>query len=302
MAIEQIAMTEGELADGGTHRAALRLVWEWLLSERDDARVQARTLAEASQRMDEFLGIVAHELRTPVTSSHLAVALAGRRVDALLVRLFAADVELAGQVVPIRDLLSQAEDGMERLTRLVADLLDGSRIQAGGFDLRLTHCDLAALVSEAVEEQRQIAPDRDIRLHVPDRPIDLVLADAGRIKQVVTNYLTNALRYSQDDRPVDVRVQVLRDWARVDVRDRGPGLPRAEQQRIWERFHRAAGISVVSGASAGLGLGLHICKTIVEQHRGRIGLRSAPGKGSTFWFALAVAGTDPHPKRGTGNP
>jgi len=175
---------------------------------------------------------------------------------------------------------------------LVVDLLDVSRIQAGRFDLRLTHFDLAAVVSEAVEEQRQIAPARDIRLQVPDRPRALVLADADRIRQVVTNYLTNALRYSRDDRPVDVRVRVQRGWARVGVRDEGPGLPRAKQQRIWERFHRAAGIPVVSGAGAGFGLGLHICKTIVEQHRGQIGLRSAPGRGSTFWFALAVASAD----------
>ncbi len=158
MTAELIAMTEA--AQAGARRAALRLGWERLLREREEARAQARTLAEANRRMDEFLGIAAHELKTPVTSSGFAVALAERRLDTLLARLSAEDVELAGQIAPIRDLLRQAEDGMERLTRLVVDLLDVSRIRAGRFDLRLTQCDLAAVVGEAVEEQRRIAPAR----------------------------------------------------------------------------------------------------------------------------------------------
>jgi signal transduction histidine kinase len=108
---------------------------------------------------------------------------------------------------------------------------------------------------------------------------------------VVTNYLTNALRYSPVDRPVEVGVQLRRDWVRVVVRDEGLGLTPAEQRCIWERFHRVARIQVVGDdTGAGLGLGLYLCKTIVEQHDGRLGVRSAPGKGSTFWFALAVAG------------
>src|SRR5262245_17827543 len=290
MESELIAITEAALADGGASRTTLRLKCEQLLRERDEARTQARTLADANRRKDEFLGIAAHEIRVPVTSSSLAVAIVGRRLDTLLAHLSAENAELAGKIAVIRDLLRPAEDSMERLTGLVVDLLDVSRIWLGRFDLRLTQCDLAAVVKEAVEEQQRIAPARIIRVQAPARRIALVLADADRIRQVVVNYLSNALRYSQDDRPVEVRVQVRRNWARVGVRDEGLGLPRAEQQRIWERFHRATGIQAVSGADMGLGLGLHICKTIVEQHQGRIGLRSVPGRGSTFWFALAVAG------------
>jgi signal transduction histidine kinase len=118
---------------------------------------------------------------------------------------------------------------------------------------------------------------------------------------VVTNYLTNALRYAPVDRPVDVRVRRRGRWVHVAVRDEGPGVPRHERRRIWERFHRADGVCVATGEDAeiaqglglGLGLGLYICKTIVEQHQGRVGLRSAPGGSSTtFWFALPVAGAD----------
>jgi signal transduction histidine kinase len=287
MAAELIKVPEDTPSHAGETYAAPELGWEELLREREAARAQA----EANRRIGEFLGIATHELKMPVASSSLAVALAGQRLDTLLAQLVAEDIELAGTIALIRGLLREAEVSMERLTRLVFDLLDVARIQTGGFVLRLARCDLASVVGEAVEEQRRVAPARVIRLQASDQPIPWVLADADRIRQVVTNYLTNALRYSQDDRPVHVRVHGRRDWAHVGVRDEGPGLPRHEQRRIWERFHRATGIQAVGGG-AGLGLGLHICKTIVEQHQGRLGVRSALGRGSTFWFALAVAGVN----------
>lgn len=309
MATETVTMPEAAVAEGGAYPGALWRVWEWerLLREREAARAQARVLAAANRWMDEFLGIAAHELKTLVTSSRLGVALAARRLDALVDQVAARDTTecdalLACQLAPVQELLTHAEESLERLTRLVVDLLDVSRIRAGRFALRLAQCDLAAVVGEAVEEQRQIAPARTIRLHLPDRNAVPVVADADRIRQVVTNYLNNALRYSPADRPVDVDIQVRRDWARVAVRDKGPGLPPAEQRRIWERCSRAAGVPVVSDTGAGLGLGLYICKTIVEQHQGRMGLRSAPGRGSTFWFALAVAGVDPRLVGRTGDP
>jgi signal transduction histidine kinase len=274
------------------------LEWERLLREREAARAQALALAqaEANRRMEELLGIAAHELKAPVTSSRLGVALAARRVSDLVDQVAARDTtsgaQLAFELDAIHGLLTRAEEGLARLTRLMVDLLDVPRIRGAGSEPRLAPCNLASVVREAVEEQRRIAPARTIRLHPPDRGSVPVVADADRIGQVVTNYLTNALRYSPADRPVDVCVQARRDWARVAVRDEGPGLAHAERRRIWERFYRAAGGQVTGDAAAGLGLGLYICKTIIEQHRGRVGLRSAPGMGSTFWFALALVAVD----------
>jgi signal transduction histidine kinase len=311
MVAETVTVPTTTVITGSAFPAALRLAREWnwerLVRERAAAEAQVRALAGVNRRMEEFLGIATHELKTPVTSSTLAVALAARGMrellDEVVARENALDAELAGRVAALQELLTRAEEGLGRLTRLVVDLLDVSRIRTGRFDLRLAPCDLAAVVEETVEEQRQIAPARTIRLHLPDRRAVPVVADASRIRQVVTNYLMNALRYSQADRPVEVGIQVQRDWARVVVRDAGPGLTPAEQQRIWECFHRVAGVPVVShDTGAGLGLGLYICKTIVEQHRGRIGLRSRPGRGSTFWFALAVASVDRHRIERTGDP
>src|SRR5581483_507578 len=114
----------------------------------------------------------------------------------------------------------------------------------------------------------------------PDRPITLTLehctadgtlpieADAERVGQVVANYLTNALKYSAEEQPVAVSVRCDGKTARVAVRDKGPGLPPAEQKRIWERFYRVDGVHVQSGSGVGLGMGLHICKNLIERHGG----------------------------------
>ena len=135
-------------------------------------------------------------------------------------------------------------------------------------------------------------PHRTVQLEVPaggpcEAPVPVV-ADADRIGQVVTNYVTNALKYSQGDQPV--AIQVARDgaWARVSVEDHGPGLLASEQERIWERFYQAKGMHAQSGSGTGLGLGLHICKALIEGHGGKVGVESEVGKGSTFWFTLLL--------------
>lgn len=197
--------------------------------------------------------------------------------------------EAADQFKPFMEHLSRAERQVAQLDRLVSDLLDVSRIRADRLELRREWTDLVAVVSEAVEEQRLLTPNRVMSLHLPPEPRLHIYADPGRIGQVVTNYLTNALKYSAEDCPVIIGLEVGCEQARVWVRDEGPGLSVEEQARIWERFHRVSGIEVQSGTGVGLGLGLHICQTIIERHEGQVGVESAPGKGSTFWFTLPLA-------------
>jgi signal transduction histidine kinase len=146
-----------------------------------------------------------------------------------------------------------------------------------------------AVVHEAVAVQQDAEPERSIRLQLPpDRSVP-VYADAGRIEQVVTNYLTNALKYSPADCQIEVGLEVEPEQARVWVRDHGPGLPESEQEHIWERFHRAQGVEVQSGAGVGLGLGLFISRMIVERHHGQVGVQSTPGQGATFWFTIPLS-------------
>jgi signal transduction histidine kinase len=154
-------------------------------------------------------------------------------------------------------------------------------------------CDLAAIVREQVATQRVAAPERAIELHLPGSGPINVMADADRIGQVLANFITNALKYSSGDQPVEVRLRCSRGRVRVAVRDHGPGLTPEEQVRVWEMFHRIPGVEVQSEVgmkSGSLGLGLHICKQIVELHPGgQVGIRSKVGQGSTFWFELPVA-------------
>ena len=192
--------------------------------------------------------------------------------------------------------LEEAGKSAARLTRLLTLLFDTAAARADKLELHRAPFDLAALVREQVAALRVAAPERTIDLQTPadGAPVP-VEADADRLGQVVANYLTNALKYSPPDRPVDVSVAVRgragrRPGARVAVRDRGPGIPEAERGRVWELFHRAPGVEAQDRARGGsLGLGLYICKAIVEAHGGRVGVASAVGEGSTFWFTLPLA-------------
>lgn len=245
----------------------------------------ARRAAQAATRQrDAFLSMASHELRTPLTTIQGHVQLLARHLD----RAEAGTSSVGELATSGRRTVVGIDKGTRRMGRLVSDMLDVSRIQAGKLELRLAPCDLAAVVREVVEERRQQQPDRDIRLELPAAPVP-VLADADRIDAVVTNYLTNALKYAAEDQPIEVALHVQEETARVSVRDRGPGLPLEEQKRVWEQFYRVSSIGAVSGSSFGLGLGLYICRTFVELHRGgQVGVESEIGHGSTFWFTLPL--------------
>jgi len=131
-------------------------------------------------------------------------------------------------------------------------------------------------------------PERLIHLIEPSIETVPILADAGRIEQVVINYLTNAARYSPPDRPVEVSLSVHDGEARIAVRDEGPGLSSDQQQFIWERFHQVKEVRQQLGTTSGLGLGLYISRMIIEQHHGHYGVESTPGSGSLFWFSLPL--------------
>jgi signal transduction histidine kinase len=193
----------------------------------------------------------------------------------------------------VQDMLNRAERQVHVQNRLISDLLDISRIQANRLELHLAHSDLLTIVRETIEDQRAAALTRTLFLELPLQiPAIPIYADADRIIQVITNYITNALKYSESDRPVRVSVEIQDKQARVSVRDEGPGLTHQEQERIWQRFYRVPGITTLSGSGVGLGLGLYICHTIVERHNGQVGVQSTVGVGSTFWFSLPLAEND----------
>ncbi|TMC22884.1 MAG: GAF domain-containing protein [Chloroflexi bacterium] len=258
-----------------------------LLQEALAARASELALLEANRRFDEFLSIASHELRTPLTTIKGNIQLALRRLNSI------QETEhiptLKGQLERVRTPLRYAEHRVSVQNRMISDLLDVSRIQANKLTLLVQPCNLTAIVREAVEDLQYTAADRTIVLTLAAGDDVPIIADADRIGQVVSNYLTNALKYSPADKPVEIRLEREETLARVVVKDEGPGLPMAEQQRVWERFYRVKDIVAHSGVGGGLGIGLHICRTIITYHQGKVGVESAPGQGSTFWFTVPLA-------------
>jgi PAS domain S-box-containing protein len=264
-----------------------RLLWE-------RAEIYARELAlrETNQRMDEFLGIVSHELRTPLTTIKGNVQLARLRLRTSLKEVPANNDALRSMLEEMQMMLERAERQANVQNRMVSDLLDISRLQADKLELRLVPCDLAAIVLEIVEDQRSTTLKRAIYLEMPEGETAPVIADSERIGQVLSNYLTNALKYSQEGRPVAVQLKKEGNKVRISVQDEGPGLTPEEQVQVWERFYQVEGIKRQRGSSVGLGLGLNICRAIVEQHQGETGVESTKGRGSTFWFTLPLSEFD----------
>jgi signal transduction histidine kinase len=268
--------------------------------ERAVAQVREQALVELNRRKDEFLGIVSHELRTPLSSMQGYLQMLARLFDAQRPQDdgAAATTSLASMVARARAIARYCLQSLRRLIRLADDLVDDTRIREGRLTLHLVSCDLGHIVRAAVEEQRALESDRTITLEWPPVGPVLVMADADRIAQVVTNYLTNALKYSRVDLPVTTLLEVEGDaplgegaaacLARVSVHDDGPGLSLADQVHVWERFPRIEAVTVQTGSGMSLGLGLSISKAIIERHGGQVGVESASGKGSTFWFTLPV--------------
>ncbi len=240
---------------------------------------------EVKRRKQEFLSMVSHELRTPLTAILGLIEVALMQIE-LRPRSLAPEAEgLLGQ---IEKMLKRASGQVEIETRLVEELLDMTRLEMHKFELSLQRENLVTIVQETVANQQQAARTHHIELVLPPDEVVPVLVDAGRIGQVLTNYLTNALKYAPVEQVVSVRLEVEASVARVSVRDRGPGLTPEQQQHIWEHFYQAAAPGY-QGPDGGLGLGLAIAKAIVEQHHGQVGVESRPGQGATFWFTLPLA-------------
>ncbi len=228
------------------------------------------SLREMDRLRDEFLSIAGHELRTPITSIRGLAQLLERRHAQLDPERVAA-------------ALSSITEQTEQMALLVDELLDVSRIRSGRLSLTMQPCDLSALLRTAVA---RATPQRDgeIRLHAPE--MLAAEGDAGRLLQVFSNLIDNAMKYSDARAPIDVTALRHGNEATVAVRDRGIGIPVEAQDRLFERFYRAENAAQYAG---GLGLGLYICREIVERHGGTIAITSTPGEGSLFTIRLPLA-------------
>ncbi|XHF22538.1 HAMP domain-containing histidine kinase [Corallococcus interemptor] len=224
--------------------------------------------------------MASHELRTPLTPLKATLDLLIRQSESgagpTPERRRAAFERLSRQV--------------DRLTRLIGDMLDVSRLQSGRFALTVAPMDLTALARDVMERIQVSRPERQgvLSLEVPDGPL-VGRWDEQRLDQLLTNLVENALRYSPPGTPVRVRVCEEDGQVRMDVEDRGIGIPEESLPQLFTPFFRAR--NATEHYAGGLGLGLAICREIVERHGGRIQARSeGPGKGTCFtvWLPRAA--------------
>jgi len=242
----------------------------------DELERLRRELESANQMKDEFLSIASHELRTPITVIRAHAQMIERNI--------AKRPDVSSNLSTLITSLKIIDEQTRRLSVLVDNLLDPNSNRDGKMQLQRELRDLAALCREVVEEQRLLS-GRLIELELPPEPVILRL-DHQRMSQVVTNIVSNALKYSPTDLPVKVRVDQRDNVAVLQVSDAGPGIAADQQTRIFEPFYRTP--EAQGSSKRGLGLGLAICKDIVEQHDGRIWCDSCVGKGSTFVVELPL--------------
>jgi signal transduction histidine kinase len=233
-------------------------------------------LEEANRLKGQFLSIVSHELKAPMTTILAHTQLLQRRLQ--------KRSETISDAARLREGLEKIEAQTEHMNSLVDDLLDWSRIRSGKMELHLTQCDLGAICRDVVEEQRLVS-GRVIELGLPLTPV-LLQADRHRLGQVVTNLVSNALKYSPEQAPVWVVVDMYDSEAVMRISDYGPGIPEDQRKQIFELFYRTP--EAQSSVKPGLGLGLAICKEIVQRHEGQICCESVVGKGSTFIVSLPL--------------
>jgi signal transduction histidine kinase len=224
---------------------------------------------ELEQRKDTFIGMASHELKTPLTALKLQTTLLRRQ-------LARHGIQYA---VPA---LASMETQLNKVDRLVGELLDVSKIQAGRMEYRQESVDLNALLSETVETMQQSSLSHTIVVRGAVQAS--LLGDRDRLGQVFTNLLSNAIKYSPDSRTVEIDLSTSEDAVTVCVRDHGLGIPREQLDRIFDRFYRIPDLN--QRAIPGLGMGLYIVAEIVKHHGGTITVDSALGKGSTFTVTL----------------
>lgn len=235
--------------------------------------IEQRKLAESKK--DEFISIASHELNTPLTSLKGYLQLAERTLKS-------GDFEKSGVY------LAQTKSQSDKLHRLVGDLLDSTKIQAGRLNLVYSRFDFESFLQSTIDIIHQSYPGRKIaKLGLVEQQ---VYADQVRLEQVLINYLTNAIKYAPDADQVFLEVNLL-SGSRIEVRvkDQGMGIPIDKQARLFDKFYRA---EEALNHFQGLGMGLYICAEIVKQHHGEYGVESEPGKGSSFYFRIPINCTE----------
>jgi signal transduction histidine kinase len=223
-----------------------------------------------TQLKDDFISVASHELRTPVTSLKAALQLLNQVKD-----------NPSAGIMP--KLIDQANKSLNKLSNLIADLLNVSRLKQGRLFLNKTTFTLSELISDC-GEHIQILGNHTLKI---EGALDLqVSADSDRIDQVITNLVNNAVKYAPESKQIKVHIEKQKEDVRVSVIDKGPGITSEKLPYLFESYYR---VHTDNFQYSGLGLGLYISSEIIKKHSGQIGVDSVVGKGSTFWFTLPLS-------------
>ncbi len=236
------------------------------------ASTDIQDMKALDEQKDYFISMASHELKTPLTTIKGYVQImqsmyAGGADDFLM------------------DALKVVDKQVIKLTNLISDLLNLSKIKKGSLALNEEQFDISALMTEIVQEMRGINPEYTIALR--SNPAAIIFADRERISQVLINFLTNAVKYSPKAKNITVDSHVNGNAVEVSVHDEGIGISKKDQQKIFERFYRVEGKN--EKTYPGFGIGLFIAAEIIRRHHGHIGVKSELGQGATFYFTLPIA-------------
>jgi signal transduction histidine kinase len=232
----------------------------------------ATKLGELDRLKSEFVSMVSHDLRTPLTS--------------ILGLMDFLETGMLGELNEMgKRHVSLAEQDIERLIGLINDLLDVDRLETGSLELNITPVPLSDLLARSVAAVAGVAATRKINISVPETPVS-VLGDNDRLVQVFVNVLSNALKFSPEGSSVEIALTDHEDAVEIRIADHGPGIAAEDLSAVFDRFKQ---VGDKQARKKGTGLGLAICKAIVQQHQGEIGVESELGKGATFWVRLPKA-------------
>lgn len=260
--------------DGGLYDELSRLNNELVTAQRELAKKNAE-LGKLNDQKNQFLGMAAHDLRNPLSVI-------------LTLSEFLLDENLRVTRDEEQEFIRRIRSSSEFMLKLVNNLLDISKIEAGRLDLDLEAADLRAIVEANVALNRYLADKRQVKLSlVQDEGVPRLMLDAAKIEQVLNNLIVNAIKFSPTGGTVEVRLDRGENDVTISVSDQGPGIPEEEFHKLFNPFEKTSARSATK--DKGTGLGLAIVKKIVSGHQGRIRVESQVGRGSTFHVTLPLA-------------
>lgn len=253
-------------ADGGSLAAPLKGSDE--IAELDSFfHKMADAVKEASLRKQEFTAMITHDMRSPLTSLKLTLAL-------ILKGGYGGEIPDKA-----KEMLSKSEDRLEHIIQLINNLLDSEQLIAGRMEMHFDTAPIAHVIDRSVQSLGGLSEQKGIRMEVPTSDAE-IYADPDRLIQVVMNLLSNAIKFSPENSQIAISIEEEELFLKLKIKDNGPGIPAEYYDKLFQRFQQAG---TQKGSS---GLGLAICKEIIELHEGAIGVEPNTTQGSTFWLRV----------------